>query len=218
MHELAAARGPFVSVHLPPGTDASVLLDSLDVGAATRTTLRRTLASGAGTDGRSVIVSGSRVLVDEPSAWSPLSPVVRVSDLPYLLPLAPRHAVRALVGAGAPARGRAVFDRFVVESSRPEGLVVDGLARCAAVVSAGNADALVVRLDLIGDRVVWVGGTHRDEVAADPETTRAAGLPPNPQRADEALPMAALTIGAEVLVTEDLPLADGVGVLLRNPE
>ncbi|HEX6351961.1 hypothetical protein [Actinophytocola sp.] len=215
MHELVSARGPFVSVHLPPGTDASELLDPLDVGAATRTTLKRTLASGAGVDGRSVIVAGSHVLVDEPPAWSPPSLALRVSDLPYLLPLAPRHAVRALVGS---VPGRAVFDQFVIESARPEGLVVDGLARCAATVSAGDAEALVVRLDLIGDRAVWVGGTHRDEVAADPETTRAAGLPPNPQRADEALPMAALAIGAEVLVTEDLPLADGVGVLLRNPE
>jgi hypothetical protein len=215
MRELVTAHGPFVSVHLPAGADAYP--ESLDIDATTRATLTRALVSGAGPDGRSVIVAGARLVVDEPPAWSPPAPVVRVSDLPYLLPLAPRHAVRALVGVGAPEPGRAVFDQFVFESSRPEGLVVSGLARCAAALSAGNADALVVRPGLIGDRTVWVGGTHRDEVAATPETSRAAGLPPNPQRADEALPIAALAVGAEVLVTEDLPLTDGVGVLLKHP-
>lgn len=219
MHELVTAHGPFVSVHLPAGADVSVwreLRGRLDIGAAL-VPLDQALATGAGPEGRTLIMAGSRLLVDEPPAWSPPEPVARVSDLPYLLPLAPRHAARALVAAGAPDPRRVVFDQFVFESSRPEGLVVDGLARCAAMLSAGNADALVVRVDLLGDKTVWVGGTHRDEVAADAETPRAAGLPPNPQRADEALPMAALAIGAEVLVAEDLPLTDGVGVLLRHP-
>jgi hypothetical protein len=55
-------------------------------------------------------------------------------------------------------------------------------------------------------------------VAADPATLRALGMPVTRERADEALPMAALTIDAELAVVPDsVPLADGVGVLLRHP-
>jgi hypothetical protein len=68
------------------------------------------------------------------------------------------------------------------------------------------------------DRAVWVGGPHRDQVAEDEAALRAMGLPVDRQRADEALPMAALVVGADVLVAPaDLPLTDGVGVLLRHP-
>jgi hypothetical protein len=153
-----------------------------------------------------VIAAGSRVLVDVPPAWWPPSVVARVSDLPYVLPLAPRLGVRALVGGPDP--GRRVFDRFLASP-------VEGLARCADALRAGRVEALVVDAEVLRRRTVWVGGTHRDQVAADPATPRAAGLPPNRQRADEALPMAALATGAEVLVADDVPLADGVGVLLR---
>lgn len=210
MHELVTAHGPFVSIHLPPGAAWRVwgiLRHSLDLDGATMATLDRTLSSGAGPDGRSLIAAEGRVLVDESPAWWPPALVARVSDLPYVLPLAPRLGARALVGGREP--GRELFDRFTADP-------VDGLARCAAELGAGTVEALVVQPDLLGDRSVWVGGTHRDEVSADPATPRAAGLPPNRQRADEALPMAALTAGAEVLVADDLPLADGVGVLLRH--
>lgn len=173
--ELAEAHGPFISIHLPPFARLST--DQLG-----------TLESGA--RGRSLIVAGTRVLVDEPPAWLPQEPVVRRSDLPYLLPLTPRmHHASA---------------------------EVEGLARCTAALTAGTVGTLVIDPDTLGDRTVWVGGTHRDEVGADPATPRAAGLPPNRQRADEALPMAALTTGAEIVVIENVRLADGVGVLLRD--
>lgn len=208
MRSLATAHGPFVSVHLPPGVAPSVwrvMRGSFGLPASTLTVLDRTLASGAGPEGRSVIVAGSRVLVDQPPAWWPPSVVARVSDLPYLLPLAPRVGVRALVGGPDP--GRTSFDRFLASP-------VDGLARCAELLSAGRVAALVMDPEALRTRMVWVGGTHRDQVAADPATPRAAGLPPNRQRADEALPMAALVRGAEILVTEEVSLTDGVGVVL----
>jgi len=176
------------------------------VDDATMATLDRALMSGAGPDGRSLIAAQSRLLVDESPAWWPPALVARVSDLPYLLPLAPRLGVRALVGGRE--HGRELFDRFLTDH-------VEGLAPCVEALSAGAVEALVVRPDLLGDRPVWVGGTHRDEVFVDSAMPRAAGLPPNRQRADEALPMAALAAGAEVLVADDLPLADGIGVLPR---
>jgi hypothetical protein len=202
MPDLATAHGPFVSAHLPPGTDLStwrvlrhsLSLDGIDDDArAALSTLDLALSSGDGRSGRMLVAARDELLLDEPPAWSPPAALVRVSDLPYLLPLAPRHAV-------------------------PNQLVVDGLTRSTAMLSAGVADALVVRVDVLGDRTVWVGGTQRDQVAADAATPRAAGLPPNRQRADEALPMAALTIGADVWVAgDDVPLTDGVGVLARHP-
>lgn len=208
MRSLVDAHGPFVSVHLPPGAGPAVwrmVRGSFGLPASALDVLDRTLASGAGSEGHSVVVAGARVLVDQPPAWWPPALVARVSDLPYVLPLAPRVGVRALVGGPDP--GRAAFDRFLASP-------VDGLARCARLLSAGRVEALVVDPEALRTRMVWVGGTHRDQVAADPATPRAAGLPPNRQRADEALPMAALVGGADILVTEDVPLADGVGVLL----
>jgi len=209
MRSLVGAHGPFVSVHLPPGAAPAVwqiMRGSLGLSDVVLTVLDRALASGAGPEGRSLIVAGSRLLVDSPPAWWPPAVVARVSDLPYMLPLAPRLGVHALVGGPDP--GRHVFDRFLASP-------VEGLARCASLLSAGRVEALVVDADALRDRMVWVGGTHRDQVAADPATSRAAGLRPNRQRADEALPMAALTAGASVLVADGVPLVDGVGVVLR---
>jgi hypothetical protein len=208
MRELVDARGPFVSIHLPPGAAWRVwgiLRHSLDLDRATMATLDRALASGAGPAGRSLIAAGSRVLLDETPAWWPPALVARVSELPYVLPLAPRLGVRALVGGREP--GRELFDRFLADR-------VEGLARCVEELRAGTVLAMVVQPDLLRDRQVWAAGAHRDDVAADPAMVWTA-LPSHRRRADEALPMAALTAGAEVLVADDLPLADGVGVLLR---
>jgi hypothetical protein len=201
MREIVAARGPFVSIHLPPRAGAEawgVLRHSLDLDAATVRLLDRALADpGATPAGRSLIAAESRLLVDESPAWWPPALVARVSELPYLLPLAPRLGTRALVGGREP--GRETFERFL---ARP----VDGLARCAAELTAGRVEALVIQPYLLGSRPVWV---HHGRITAG----QAAGA--TRRRADEALPMAALTAGAEVLVADDLKLADGVGALLH---
>ena len=227
IRELAAVHGPFASVYLPPDVgvvDWSVLRHSLEVQDADPAMLHAldaALDRGSTAHGRALIATREGVLLDAPPAWSPHAAVARVSDLPYVLPLVPKHAVRApsLVGAGgAHEEGRTVFDQFLFESARPEGPVVQGVASCAAALREGNADALVVTEGALGDRAVWVGGTHRDQVAEEEADLRAVGMPVNRQRADEALPMAALAVGADVLVASaDLPLTEGVGVLLRHP-
>jgi hypothetical protein len=231
IRDMAGAHGPFASVYLPP-----------DVGGPDWPMLRRTLAAqdappeilaalddalgrGSTAEGRVLIANPSGVLVDGPPSWSPHGPVARLSDLPYLLPLVPKHAVcvpeAALVaasGAGGSAPDRTMFDQFLFESSRPEGPVVQGIPRCTSVLRDHNADALVIAEGALADRTVWVGGTHRDQVAEDHADLRAVGLPASCQRADEALPMAALAVGADVLVAVgDLDLADGIGVLLSHP-
>ncbi len=235
IRELAAVHGPFASVYLPPDVgvvDWSVLRHSLEVQDADPEMLSALDAAvdrGSAEEGRALIATRDGVLVDGPPAWQPHAAVARVSDLPYVLPLVPRHAVLApeasLVAAGraredavSGAGDRTVFDQFMFESARPEGPVVQGVGPCAAALRAGNADALVVAEGALCDRAVWVGGPHRDQVAEDEADLRALGMPVDHQRADEALPMAALVVGADVLVAPaDLPLTDGVGVLLRHP-
>ena len=240
IRDLAFAHGPFVSVYLPPDTDVPdgpgwpVLRRTLacqDAAPEVLAALDEAMDRGVPRQGRALIANQSGVLVDEPLAWSPPTRIARVSDLPYVLPLVQQHAVRApeasLVAAGraredtvsgpGPA-DRTLFDQFMFESARPEGPVVQGVAQCAAALRNHNADALVVTEGALADRTVWVGGTHRDLVAEDEGDLRALGMAVNCQRADEALPMAAFTVDADVLVAPaDLPLTDGVGVLLRHP-
>lgn len=234
IRELATVHGPFASVYLPPdgGPEWSVLRRTLaaqDADPALLDALEAAL--GRGTKGRALIATLDGIVIDGPPAWSPPVAVARVSDLPYLLPLLPKHAVLApeasLVAAGRAREDtvsgpegddRTVFDQFMFESARPEGPVVQGLLPCTAALREGNVDALVITDGALCDRSVWVGGTYRDQVADDDADLRAVGMPVNRQRADEALPMAALAVGAVMLIASaDLPLTDGVGVLLRHP-
>ena len=223
LRDLVSARGPFASVCLPPEAgepDWPVLRRTLacqEIAPEVLDALDEALGRGGPGEGRALIANRSGVLVDSALAWSPPARVARVSDLPYVLPLVPRHTVRCPDSTAGDA-GRTVFDQFMFESARPEGPVVQGLRKCAAALRDHNTDALVLTEGALADRTVWVGGTHRDLVAEDEGDLRALGMPVNRQRADEALPMAALTVGAEVLVAPaDLPLTDGVGVLLRHP-
>ena len=227
---MAGAHGPFASVYLPPGVAdpgwpaMRGTLIAQDIPAAMLAALDDAVRHGASGTGRALIATSAGLLVDGPVAWAPAAPIARLSDLPYLLPLVPKHAARAaaaqpvMAGAPGPAPGRPMFDQFVFECSRPDGPVVQGLPDCVAALRDHNADALVVTENALADRAVWVGGTHRDQVAVDSADLRAVGMPANHQRADEAVPMAALAIGADLVVAEaGLPLVDGIGVLLRHP-
>jgi hypothetical protein len=231
IRDMAGAHGPFASVYLPPdvgGPDWPLLRRTLaaqDTPPEIMSALDHALSHGSTAEGRVLIANPSGVLVDGPLAWSPHGPVARLSDLPYLLPLVPKLAVRvpeaALVGAAGSsvdAPDRTMFDQFLFESSRPEGPVLQGIPRCTAALRDHNADALVIAEGALADRTVWVGGTRRDQVAEDHADLRAVGMPASCQRADEALPMAALAVGADVLVAEGgLDLDDGIGVLLSHP-
>lgn len=230
LHVLAHAHGPFASVYLPPGTAEPRwpamrgLLAAQDIPASMLAALDDALHDDATAAGRALIATPAGILVDGPPAWAPPTAVARLSDLPYLLPLVPRHAARAtaaqpvLAGAAGVAPSRTMFDQFVFEFARPDGPAVQGLRHSAKALRDHNADALVITGNALTDRTVWVAGTHRDQVAVDAAELRAVGMPSNHQRADEALPMAALAIGADLVVAEaDIPLVDGIGVLLRHP-
>jgi hypothetical protein len=237
LREVVDVHGPFVSVYLPPNANTlmwqalrgQLVAESLDDRTLTALD-EATMTVPDGMPGRALIAAEGVTLVNEAPSWAPPQPLARLSDLPYLLPLAPRHSVRepagALVSTGGvgidigvdeAARGRSFFDQFLFEFSRPDGPAVDGLRACTETLRDHNADALIIAPGQLGDRTVWVGGTRHDQVAEDP-ALRGTGLPVSQQRADEALPMAALAVGAEVLIApDDLPMTDGVGVLLRHP-
>ncbi|MCT2583481.1 hypothetical protein [Actinophytocola gossypii] len=220
MREFVHVPGPFASVYLPSAAAWPVLrprlaaqhveetvLDVLDEAVARHGATGHALVTA-------LVSSGGTVLVDECPSWRPAAPVGRVSDLPYLLPLAHHHAA----AGERPVAEWSAYDQFVFESSRPGGLAVDGLPLCTRGLREGNADALVVSVDRLGDETVWVGGDQQDHLVGTDDSLRALGVPISRQRADEALPLAALAVGAELIVTaESLPLADGVGVLLRHP-
>lgn len=102
--------------------------------------------------------------------------------------------------------------RFTREWGRGAGLAVAGLAPVCAALRAGNVATL-----LIGDLrdATVVTGKDLTTVAPDPDTLSELGSAPyRVVRADEALPLAAITIAAS-LVTAEVPAADGIAALLR---
>jgi hypothetical protein len=111
--------------------------------------------------------------------------------------------------------------RLVGERATPQlpdrdpALTVEGLPESLAALREANAETLLVAEPRIHDVKVWVG-SDPSQVAAREEELRGLGMPSITEyRADEALPLAALAVGAEILMTQD-ELADGVGVLLRH--
>jgi hypothetical protein len=98
---------------------------------------------------------------------------------------------------------------------RDPALTVQGLQETVAALRAANAETVLVNEPRIHDLTVWAG-TEPNQVSVHEQELRGLGMPSITQhRADEALPLAALAVGGNVLVTND-ELKDGVGVLLRH--
>ncbi|MFF0454046.1 Vms1/Ankzf1 family peptidyl-tRNA hydrolase [Nocardia africana] len=110
----------------------------------------------------------------------------------------------------ARSRFRDLMDGF--EQRRAHELAVQGLPGVAAALTERNVETLLIDPTVIGDRAVHVG--------ADPTAVQAADLPPGHsvvRRADEALPLAALAAGSDIVtVDRDPVLTDGVAALLRH--
>jgi hypothetical protein len=131
-----------------------------------------------------------------------------------------------IVASLAAERSRAEQDGIVEEFraalAADRGLAVQGLAETAAALREGNAAAVVFGDDQrLHDTVVWTSDEPRT-VALNEDELRAVGAKHVDQaRADEALPAAALLVGAELVSAADVrgepvPVRDGVGVLLRH--
>jgi Bacterial archaeo-eukaryotic release factor family 2 len=111
---------------------------------------------------------------------------------------------------------RMVSERTAPRSAdRDPALTVEGLGETAAALREANAETLLVAEPKIHELTVWAG-SEPNQVAVREEELRGLGMPSITQyRADEALPLAALAVGADIRVTED-ELTDGVGVLIRH--
>ncbi|MGY1937636.1 baeRF2 domain-containing protein [Nocardia gipuzkoensis] len=120
--------------------------------------------------------------------------------------------VREILHRTVAQRRRRVLDRFAAEIERPDGPAVAGLAATTTALRAATVERLLLDRAVLGDRLMLAG------TAASPLLGPAAnGTTGEMRRADEALPVAALAIGAQVtLVDAVAALRDGVGALLRR--
>jgi hypothetical protein len=107
-----------------------------------------------------------------------------------------------------------VADRFAAEVGRGSGLAAQGIAAVCAALREGDVDTLFV--GQLGDATV-VTGTAPNAVAPDADALSDFGEPvQRVARADEALPFAAIAVGASLAVAGDrIGPADGIGALLR---
>jgi hypothetical protein len=106
-----------------------------------------------------------------------------------------------------------VVDRLNTERGRGSGLAAEGIAEVCAALRYGDVDTLIVG-DL-GDATVVVG-QDLTMVAADADMLSELGeAPSRVARADEALPYAAISVGAALVRAPGIDAVDGIAALLR---
>ncbi|RKT69768.1 hypothetical protein DFJ66_3006 [Saccharothrix variisporea] len=126
-------------------------------------------------------------------------------------------AVQTLVAQHRYAEEHDVVERFAAESGREGGLAVQGMEKVVEALREANVAALLVAdRTPLGDRMVFAGDDPA-QVAVRESDLRALGVDDvEPQPADEVLAVAASATGAEVVITEEARLWEGVGALLRH--
>lgn len=104
--------------------------------------------------------------------------------------------------------------RFQAEIGRGSGLATEGLAGVTAALRAGAVETLIIG-DL-GDATV-VADDELATIAPNPNVLSELGAAPTQVlRADEALPMVAITTGANLVrIDERIAPADGIAAILR---
>jgi hypothetical protein len=105
-------------------------------------------------------------------------------------------------------------ERFEAEIGRGSGLAAEGLAAVCAALRDGDVDTLIV--GELGDATV-VTGAALTTITPDADVLSELGEPvERVARADEALPFAAITVGASLVRADSrIAPADGIGALLR---
>jgi hypothetical protein len=110
----------------------------------------------------------------------------------------------------------AAAERFVPERARASGLSAEGLGQVCAALRDGAAETVIIG-DVRGRTVV--SDDHLNTIAPNADVLSELGAAPtHTWRADEALPMMAVRIDAEIICAgERLDPVDGVAVLRRYP-
>jgi peptide chain release factor subunit 1 len=108
----------------------------------------------------------------------------------------------------------AVLQRFRAEIDRDAGLATEGLPGVCAALREGAVETLII--GKIGDATVLVGDS-RPTVAPNAEVMSELGAKSaSTVRADEALPLAAIAIDADLVAVDGATaLRDGIGAVLR---
>jgi hypothetical protein len=107
-----------------------------------------------------------------------------------------------------------VAERFVAELRRDSGLATEGIAGVTAGLRLAAVETLII--GDMGDATV-VAGDDLATVSPSAEVLSQFGVPPTQVlRADEALPMLAISTGAALMpAAEQIDPADGIGAILR---
>lgn len=107
-----------------------------------------------------------------------------------------------------------IANRFEAEIGRGSGLAAQGIGPVCTALRNGNVDTLIV--GELADATV-VTGKALTTLAPDADTLSELGEPvERVVRADEALPFAAIAVGAALIPADDrITPADGIGALLR---
>jgi hypothetical protein len=104
-------------------------------------------------------------------------------------------------------------ERLNTERGRGSGLAAEGIPEVCAALRYGDVDTLIVG-DLADATVVV--GKDLTMVAADADMLSEMGEAPHRvARADEALPFAAMSVGAALVRAPGVDTLDGVAALLR---
>ena len=128
------------------------------------------------------------------------------------------HDVQKAIDSEFERRRNAVLgeiaSRFEEGRGREKKLAVEGLTDVCAALRDGSVETLIV--GEMGDATL-VADEHLDAVAPDADLLSELGAAPEKTiRADEALPMAAIAVGAAVMKADErINPASGVAALLR---
>jgi hypothetical protein len=121
--------------------------------------------------------------------------------------------VGELVSATKQRRRDGVLERFRAEMQRPEGLAVQGLEAVTAALVEGNVETLLISDPR--DATVVTGAAPTQICVTEPELRALGASQSHERRADEAVPVAAIAVGADLLYV-DSDLTEGFGAILRH--
>jgi hypothetical protein len=114
------------------------------------------------------------------------------------------------------ARDQSRFETFLAQRARHRG-AAEGMAAVVAALQRGQAAAVLVNTPARFPAPLWVG-TEPTEIALSAADLESFGVVSSREEpADAALLRALVRTGAELIVVprDELPMGDGVGVLLR---